>query len=60
MIQEKVHEYLGMTLDYTVFGQVNIPMLSYIEEIITAFDKAYPKGKGSKSSAATNNIFVVK
>ena len=34
-------------------------MLSYIEEIITAFDKADQKGKGTKSSAAPNNLFVV-
>ena len=27
--QDKVHEYLGMTLDYTVCGQVRIMMLSY-------------------------------
>ena len=34
-------------------------MLSYIEEIITPFDKADSKGKGMKSSAALNNLFVV-
>ena len=55
----KLHEYLGLTLDYTVCGQVRIMMLSYIEGIITTFDKADPKGKGTKSSAAHNNIFVV-
>ena len=54
----KVNEYLGMTLYYNVHGQVRIMMLSYIEEIITDFDKAYPKGKVTKSSAAPNNIFV--
>jgi hypothetical protein len=47
----KVHKYLGMTLDYTVRGQVKITMFDYIEEIITAFDKAEPKGAGTKSSA---------
>ena len=26
----KVHEYLGITLDYTVHGQVRITMFSYI------------------------------
>ena len=34
-------------------------MFSYIEEILTSFEKAYPKGRGEKSSAAPNNIFVV-
>ena len=57
--QGKIHEYLLMILYYTVRGQVSITMLSYIEEIITAFDKSYPKGKGTKSSSAPNNIFVV-
>ena len=55
----KVHEYLGTTLDYTVSGQSRITMMSYIAEIITAFDKAYPKGKGTKSSADPKNIFVI-
>ena len=31
VIQGKVHEYPGMTLDYTAFGHVRIIMLSYIE-----------------------------
>ena len=38
----KVHKYLGMTLDYTIRGQVKITMLDYIEEILTAFNKADP------------------
>ena len=48
-----------MTLYYTVHGQVRIPMLSYIKEIIATFDKAYTKGKGTKSRDAPNNIFEV-
>ena len=56
----KVYEYLRMTLDYTVCGQVRIMMLSYAQDILTDFDKAYLKERGTKSSAATNNIFVVK
>ena len=31
----KVHKYLGMTLDYTVAGQVQITMFDYVDEIIT-------------------------
>ena len=50
--QVKVHEYLGMTLDSTFSGQVRITMYTYIEDILTSFNKAYPKGKGRKSSAA--------
>jgi hypothetical protein len=36
----KIHTYLGMTLDYTARGQVKITMFDYVDEILTAFDKA--------------------
>jgi hypothetical protein len=55
----KVHKYLGMTLDYTVRGQVKISMFDYVNEILTAFDKAEPEGAGTKSSAAPENLFKV-
>jgi hypothetical protein len=55
----KIHKYLGMTLDYTVRGQVKISMFDYVNEILTAFDKAEPKGAGTKSSAAPANLFTV-
>ena len=55
----KVHKYLGMTLDYTVRGQVQITMIDFLDEVLTAFDKAEPKGGGTKTSAAPDNIFKV-
>jgi len=55
----KIHKYLGMTLDYSVRGQVKISMFEYIDEILTAFDKAEPKGGGTKSSAAPDNLFTI-
>jgi hypothetical protein len=55
----RVHKYLGMTLDYTVHGRVNISMFDYVDEIINAFDKAEPKGGGTKSSAAPDDLFKV-
>jgi hypothetical protein len=55
----RVHKYLGMTLDYTIRGQVNISMFDYVDEIINAFDKAEPKGGGTKSSAASDYLFKV-
>jgi hypothetical protein len=55
----KVHKYLGMDLDYTVRGQVKISMFDYVDKILTAFDKAKPKGAGTKSSAAPDNLFTV-
>jgi hypothetical protein len=55
----KVHTYLGMTLDYTMPGQVKITMTDYVQEILDAFDKAEPKGSGTKNSAASSNLFKV-
>jgi hypothetical protein len=55
----KIHKYLGMTLDYTVRGQVKITMFDYVDEILTAFDKAELKGGGTKSSAAPESLFKV-
>ena len=54
----KGHEYLGMTLDYTVHGQERITILSYIKDIINAFDKADRKGKSTNSSAPPPTIFL--
>jgi hypothetical protein len=48
----RVHKYLGMTLDYTVRGRVNISMFDYVDEIINAFE-------GTKSSAAPDDLFKV-
>jgi hypothetical protein len=55
----KIHKYLSMTLDYTGCGQVKITMFDYINEILTAFDKAEPKGGGTKTSAAPDSLFKV-
>ena len=40
----KVHKYLGMTLDYTDFGQVQITMIDFLDKFLIAFDKAETKG----------------
>jgi hypothetical protein len=53
----KIHKYLGMTLDYTVRGHVKISMFENMDEILAAFDKAEPKGGGTKSSAAPLDLF---
>jgi hypothetical protein len=55
----KIHKYLGMTIDYSTPGQVKITMLEYIQEILDAFDKAEPKGSGTKTSSAPANLFRV-
>ena len=43
--REKFHKYLGMTLDYSKFGQVKITMLDYINEILDRFDKLIQRVK---------------
>jgi hypothetical protein len=48
-----------MTLDYTVRGQVKITTFDYVDKILTAFDKAEPKGGGTKTSAAPDSLFKV-
>jgi hypothetical protein len=55
----KIHKYLGMTLDYSVPGQEKITMLDYVNEILDAFDKAEPKGGGTKTSADPDSLFKV-
>ena len=55
----KVHKYLGMTLDYTVRGHVQITMIDFLDEVLIAFDKAEPKGGGTKTSVAPENLFKV-
>jgi hypothetical protein len=55
----KIHKYLGMTLDYTVCGQVKITMFDYVDKILTAFDKAEQKVGGTKTSAAPDRLFKV-
>jgi hypothetical protein len=37
----KIHEYLGMKLDYSVKGQVIIDMVDYVESMINSFPSEY-------------------
>jgi hypothetical protein len=55
----KVHKYLGMTLDYSVDGEVKITMFDYVEEILAAFAEAEPTSSGTKPSAAPENLFKI-
>ena len=48
-----------MNLYYTVRDQVQITMIDFIDEVLIAFDKAEPKGGGTKTSAAPENLFKV-
>jgi hypothetical protein len=55
----EIHKYLGMTLDYTLRGHVEITMFDYIDDILTAVGKAEPKGGGTNRSAAPDSLFKV-
>lgn len=58
----KVHKYLGMTLDFSKKGQVQISMFDYINEILAAYELvalAEPRSLGTKPSAAPPDLFTV-
>jgi hypothetical protein len=50
----KIHEYLGMTLDYTVDGEVKITMIPYVKEIVQQFQEHDNHQKVSFSAYSKN------
>ena len=48
----KIHEYLGMQLDFSVAGQVKITTLDYIQEMLEDFHKFDPNKTISRTPAA--------
>ena len=54
----KIHEYLGMQLDFTVTGQVKIAMFDYIQEMLEDFHKYYLSKTVSRTPAA-DHLFKV-
>ena len=52
-------KHLGMTLDCRVRGQVKISVSDCVNEIIQQFEEIKPNGRGTKSSAAPVNLFVI-
>ena len=48
-----------MKLDYRTPGRVIVSMFDYVDEILTAFDKADPNARGTKKSAAPDNLFKI-
>jgi hypothetical protein len=53
----KIHEYLGMTLDYTTTGIVRVTMFKYVDEIIETFLK-FDSVK-LKLTAAPEDLFKI-
>ena len=54
----KIHEYLGMTLDYSTPGQVSITMITYVKEILQLFSKQDETDSIAKTPAA-EHLFKV-
>ena len=55
----KVHDYLGMRLDFSVEGQVKVSMFDYVDKILTDWNERAPEDQGTKTSAAPRDLFVV-
>ena len=51
------HDYLGMNLDFSTAGTVNIDMIPYIKKVINAFPK---KITGVQSTPAGDRLFQVR
>jgi Reverse transcriptase (RNA-dependent DNA polymerase) len=54
----KLHEYLGMKLDYTVKGQVSIDMVDYVNKMINDFQTKYLIG-AKVTTPWNENLFKV-
>jgi hypothetical protein len=52
----KVHDYLGMTLDYTEEGKVKIKMMDYVEKMLADLPKEMD---GEAPTPAANHLFDV-
>jgi hypothetical protein len=58
MSRGKVHEYLGMTLDFTVSGEVKLTMILYVKDMIRVFSYHDPGEKVAVTMAA-EHLFQV-
>jgi hypothetical protein len=53
----KVHDYLGMTLDYSKKGEVKVMMIDYMKGVIEDFPEVIT---GVAATPATQNLFEVR
>lgn len=53
----KVHDYLGMTFDFSVKGKVKIKMDDYVEKMINSFPEKL-KSTDIQSTPASNDLFL--
>jgi hypothetical protein len=52
----KIHEYLGMTLDFSNPGEVQVQMLDFVEMVLTDLPKEFT---GRVATPAANHLFKV-
>jgi uncharacterized protein (UPF0332 family) len=52
-----VHDYLGMTLDFSEPGKVKIIMKDYIDKVLSELDEFY---NGIATTPATNSLFTIR
>jgi hypothetical protein len=52
----KVHDYLGMVIDYNVDGKVQIKMIDYIKEMLDELPKDMA---GEAATPAANHLFTI-
>jgi hypothetical protein len=64
----KIHKYLGMTIDFNTKGIVEVSMVEYVKDIITAWDKASEESDGfitkfrkscGQATPVPSNLFTV-
>ena len=53
----KIHEYLGMAIDFTNTGKVKIAMYDYVDEMIS---KLPTKMIGESATPASNHLFEIR
>ena len=59
MSRGRVHDYLGMTFDYTNTGKLMITMYDYIEDITEGASEIYKTGVGS-ATPASEHLFEIR
>ena len=55
----KIHDYLGMNLDYTIKGEVKVTMIPYIKEMIQEFCGYEPNPDKKANTPSTEFLFKV-
>jgi hypothetical protein len=56
----KIHDYLGMTLDFSVAGEVRVDMVNYVKAMISDFHKHDPSDKTAVTPAPNTSSRHVK